>query len=155
MGIRLIIAFLITIGVTIMIVATIPTEKPPADGVSAARRRYSSLFKHERRPHLGLIEFRDGFPWVIEVTDKVTQTPWVIWWKKGKDHRLAILRLPNLTPADARAIVQDTESSIGRPTGESELMQQSFDRGAHVTLAGDIAADPQLQTVWSSLTETR
>lgn len=157
MGFRLFIIFGLSIGVVLMIMFALPSETPPAPNVelhdgdivlqssSSGQAQWIEHATSSPYSHMGILELREGFPWVVEAEDPVTRTPWVIWWKKGREHKVTILRLPKLTPADAKSVVSAAESFLGKPYDPkfnwdddhiycSELVEKAFDRGAHITL---------------------
>jgi hypothetical protein len=149
--------FGISLGVVLMILFALPTEPPPAPGIlllegdivlqSSIAEQEQWLERATASPysHMGILQLRDGIPWVVEVADSVTHTPWGIWWKKGREHKVAILRVTSLTPADSKSVVKAAESFIGKPPDpklnwdddhvyDAELVEKAFDRGAHIAL---------------------
>lgn len=157
MWMRVVIAFLLAIGAVLMIVAAIPSETPPAPGMhlrngdivlqssSSEQARWIEQATRSPYSHMGLIELRDGVPWVLEAETKVDRVPWAFWWPRGRGHRVAILRLPGLTAEQALDVVQAGESFLGRPYDPkfewsddrlycSELVEKAYERGADISL---------------------
>ena len=95
--------------------------------------------------HVGIIKQTESGPVVIEAVEPVRSTPWRTWWRRGRQHRVTVLRVHDLPPADAKAAVTAAESYLGRHYDAqfdwddqriycSELIEKAFQRGVHLTL---------------------
>jgi Permuted papain-like amidase enzyme, YaeF/YiiX, C92 family len=96
--------------------------------------------------HMGIIEIgSDGTPFVLEAVGPVKSTPLDNWIKRGLGGRVAIKRLPILTPDQSQSILQAAHKFDGLPydlffmsnTDQiycSELISLAFKNGASLTL---------------------
>jgi uncharacterized protein YycO len=96
--------------------------------------------------HMGIIEIgSDGAPFVVEAVGPVKSTPVDDWIKRGLGGRVAIKRLPTLTPDQSQSILQAAHKFDGLPydlffmstTDQiycSELISLAFKNGASLTL---------------------
>jgi uncharacterized protein YycO len=158
-GYRLIIAFLFAIGTALFVAAAIPKKKRAASEPKVELRTGDLVFQssHSRQAqwiekatespysHVGIIEVKNGAPVVIEAVEPVKRTEWKTWWQRGRERRVTVLRLADLSEADAQAVASAAESFLGRPYDAqfdwddekiycADLVVKAFDQGAHVTL---------------------
>lgn len=95
--------------------------------------------------HVGMIELTPKGPIVLEAVEPVKRTPWQEWWQRGREHRVTVMRLRDLTTADARAAASAATKFMGRhydaqfDWGDdriycSELVAKAFDEGPHIKL---------------------
>jgi Permuted papain-like amidase enzyme, YaeF/YiiX, C92 family len=96
--------------------------------------------------HMGIIELgSDGAPFVLEAVGPVKPTPLDAWIKRGLGGRVAIKRLPTLTPDQSQSILQAAHKFDDLPydlffmstTDQiycSELISLAFKNGASLTL---------------------
>lgn len=104
------------------------------------------LASHTWLSHVGIVRIGlDGLPRVVEAVGPVREIPLDRWIKQGIGGRLLIKRLPDLTRAQARAVLAAAERYYGKPYDFfflpdderiycSELAYKAFQQGAGLTV---------------------
>ena len=104
------------------------------------------LASHTWLSHVGIVRIGlDGAPKVVEAVGPVREIPLDRWIKQGIGGRLLIKRLPDLTQAQARAVLAAAEHYYGKPYDFfflldderiycSELAYKAFQQGAGLTV---------------------
>lgn len=115
----------------------------------SAQSRAIQVATGSRYSHMGLVELRDGEPFVLEAVQPVKLTPLAEWVARGEDGRFVAKRLRDaesvLNPETLRKMFVVGEEFLGREydlTFEwsddriycSELVWKIYDRGAGVDL---------------------
>lgn len=95
--------------------------------------------------HVGVVEVTPQGAFVIEAIQPVSRTPWAKWRRRSIDERVLVKRLPGLSAAQARRVIETAGSMLGRPYDAafawddqrlycSELVRKVFGRGAGIEL---------------------
>jgi len=65
--------------------------------------------------HMGIVELKDGKPFVLEAIAKVSETPIEKWINRGRLNRFAVYRYKNLQTTKREEIVAAAKKLLGRP----------------------------------------
>lgn len=112
--------------------------------LQASKSERSALIrKASRSPysHTGVIEVAKDGVFVIEAVQPVSRTPFAKWAKRGEGGTVTVLRLNELSEADAKRVVGEAKKLLGKPYDAkyrwdderiycSELVVKAFEKGA-------------------------